>query len=143
MKPKLESKPRIDTINEQIESLREEKCRLQRAEFLSKSLPQIVRAVGKTWAYRNNTGDGSGKRWDEFRKLLTYIYSDGGAWLIWEECALRGDGHARLETGAAYTNCWPPQDSWLPCPASEYAKCRKAVLKELANPAKRKAYLAK
>lgn len=128
----------LKQVNDQLQTLRRKQMALEAAEFKERLRPLIEKAIGKTYAYRGNSYSTS-EKWDEFRKLLVVSFSQYHAWMVFEQCAVRHDGSAKIETVADLVSSadgrFPKLESnWTECDESEYEANRVAVIIALSRP---------
>lgn len=131
-------KEELEIIEQQLADLRLKQARLELENFKNHLVPTLEASIGKTFAYRNNSSGSDEPKWDVFRKLLGVEFSQYNAWLIFEECAVRGNGQAELSNQCSLVSQrddFPRlEPGWTPCDAEEYERNRALTLATLCNP---------
>jgi hypothetical protein len=129
----------LESIKEKLSDLRMQEMRLEQENFQTRLKPLVQSAIGKTFAYRNNSSGGS-ERWDVFKKVKAVVFTEYHAWVLCEECQLRTDSgvpeltiHSDLLSRD--TKEFPrPDMGWKACPVEEFERAKQAVLEQLENP---------
>lgn len=129
---------RLQEVKRKLEELRLEEMRLEAENFHEHLKDKIVKSIGKTFAFRNNSCGGE-ERWDAFRKLKGVEFGKYHAWAVYETCQLRADtGIPELELSVdliSRDGTFPKtDDGWEPCETVEFEECKRLCLRELENP---------
>jgi hypothetical protein len=129
----------LEQVNKQLSELSSERMRLEAENFRNYLRPLISQAIGKTFAYRNNSSGGE-DRWDVFRKVKGVEFGSLHAWVISEECSLRTDTGVpdltlHFDLVNANQKSFPnPEMGWIPCDPAEFEEARVLVISQLENP---------
>jgi hypothetical protein len=140
----MNTESRKKELQDKMGALRREEMDLEQKEFLEEMVPAAQRAVGDTFAYRNNSRSG-GDKFDTFYRVIAFTPRtryNYGVTVVLERAEIDDEGRASLEM-EAHTITPGASESWnhvgllascVPCPREEYAAMRIRVLAAFENP---------